>query len=361
MHFFIIINMLSIIVLSIFLLNFGDSYWKLSYHDLKAIWYLEAFRDLRIRYPKIRIAVVWSEKWQNSDGTYTDLRIESSPEALDAYRVGIKNKYFLGKNALKFTNYRMDLPDSGCYIGAFAEGGLYEDSVSVGQIKRYEILEGKPLAFVQFSLFWGKREIPLRQLRAIKTYGAIPMIQLLPWGKPYTLFTEQPSYSLDNIIAGKFDKYLIEVAQAIKNYRDPVFITFGVEMNGDWFPWSGIFNGGKVTNQYGDPNFPDGPERYRDAFRHVVNVFRKVGAQNVIWYFHADAISEPDEQWNFIENYYPGDDYVDWVGISAFGPQSTDDSWFNFSEVMDRVYTYLTGFFPDKPLMLAEWGVMEKN
>lgn len=274
-----------------------------------------------LRYPKIRIAVTWSEKWQNPDGSYIDLRIELSPEALDAYRVGVQSGYFLGKAALKVKNYTLSMQDSGCYIGAFAEEGEYEDSVSVDQLNQYEILSGKSVAFVQFSLFWGRRVIPTKQLNAIKKYGAVPMIQLLPWGEPYTLFKKQSFYSLDNIIAGKFDGYLKEIAHVIKSYKYPVLVTFGVEMNGDWFPWSGIYNGGKITDQYGDPKFPDGPEKYRDAFRHVVNVFRKAGTDNIIWYFHADAISEPNEPWNFIENYYPGNDYVDWIGISVFGPQ----------------------------------------
>ncbi len=353
--------MLKLILVPIFLLNFGDPYWELLYHDPKALWYLGAFNDLKSRYPAIKIAVIWSERWQNPDGSYTDLRIESSPEALDAFRVGISDPYFLDKKSLKIKNSHVFLQNKGCYVGAFAESGVYEDSVSFGQLERYEILSGKPLAFVQFSLFWGKEEIPVKQIQAIVDYGAIPMMQLLPWGEPYTLFRKQPLYSLDSIINGKFDRYLIKLARMIKNLNYPIFMTFGVEMNGNWFPWSGVYNGGMVTNCYGDPRKPDGPERYTDAFRHVVNLFRQVGASNVIWYFHANAISTPDEPWNFIENYYPGDKYVDWIGISVFGPQSKDDGWFSFREVMDKVYTYLLGLFPNKPLMVAEWGVMEKN
>ena len=34
------------------------------------------------------------------------------------------------------------------------------------------------------------------------------------------------------------------------------------------------------------PNFPDGPERFRDAYRHIIDLFRKEGVKNITWCFH---------------------------------------------------------------------------
>jgi len=136
-------------------------------------------------------------------------------------------------------------------------------------------------------------------------------------------------------------------------------VTFGVEMNGNWFPWSGIFQGNSTTTEYGDPTKPDGPERYVDAFRHVVEVFNDTGAMNVTWYFHPNHESYPDESWNSIENYYPGDDYVDWIGVSIYRAQSATEPWVTFEEVMEPIYMKLTTLFPNKPLMIPEWGVRE--
>ena len=42
------------------------------------------------------IAVVYSERWQNGDGSWSDLRIDSSLAALDAYKDGIVSDYYPG-------------------------------------------------------------------------------------------------------------------------------------------------------------------------------------------------------------------------------------------------------------------------
>jgi hypothetical protein len=56
-------------------------------------------------------------------------------------------------------------------------------------------------------------------------------------------------------------------AQDAKRVGIPIMVKFGTEVNGNWFPWSSILNGGGKTNGYGDPNYPNGPERFRDAYR----------------------------------------------------------------------------------------------
>lgn len=50
--------------------------------NLKAKWYEDALKMLQTNYSKIKIAIVYHEKWQNYDGTWSDLRINSSPQAL---------------------------------------------------------------------------------------------------------------------------------------------------------------------------------------------------------------------------------------------------------------------------------------
>ena len=65
-----------------------------------------------------------------------------------------------------------------------------------------------------------------------------------------------------------------------------MLIDFALEMKGDCFPWSGYWNGGGETAGYGDPDYPDGPERYRDAYRHLVELFREERIENVTRFFH---------------------------------------------------------------------------
>lgn len=89
-------------------------------------------------------------------------------------------------------------------------------------------------------------------------------------------------------------------------------------------PWSGRYDGAGATS-FGDPTWPDGPEHYRDAYRHIIDIFRQEGATNVTFVFQTNTIDggylpgsywEPFQQ---MKHYYPGDDYIDWLGLSAAG------------------------------------------
>ncbi len=322
------------------------------FHSPKAVWYAEALKDIQCKYKLIKIAVVWSEKWENPDGTWSDLRVNSSPEALDAFRNGISSPYFLS------TAPNIHKPDwKGCVVGAFVNAGDTEDSIDLLAIHRFEILTGKKVGVVPVSFFWGSQKFPISAVRRLVADGKIPMIRLMPWGPPYELEKEQAQYSLKRIADGNFDELLLNIARMLRDVKVPFFITFGVEPNGNWFPWSGIFNGGGKRDSTG--HLPEGPERYVKAFRHVVEVFRKAGTKNAIWYFQINSESVPDKEWNSAWNYYPGDDYVDWIGFSVYGAQYADEEWRSFDEVFDRIYLYMTRRFPEKPFMICEWGVRE--
>jgi beta-mannanase len=75
-----------------------------------------------------------------------------------------------------------------------------------------------------------------------------------------------------------------------------------------------------------------------------------------------NAGSFPDEEWNSMASYYPGDDYVDWIGISVYGPQSRKQArqyWETFTDLMDEYYPELAALSSDKPLAVVEFGVTE--
>lgn len=90
---------------------------------------------------------------------------------------------------------------------------------------------------------------------------------------------QDPVYSLQNIIDGKFDTELRQYAQDAKKFSTPLLIEFGTEMNGDWFPWSGTYN--------------EGPIVFRDAYRHIIDIFNQEGANNVTWFFHVNDYPAP--------------------------------------------------------------------
>jgi hypothetical protein len=342
-------------------MGFIFEWWGAESHS-KAQWYRDALTNLQTKYDKVKIAIVYHEYYETYAGDFADLRINSSPAALQAYQDVISLDYYIGKEGLNFSeqNQKVLPPENGCYVGFFPGWGDLEEAVTLPQIIEFENLANKSVAFAAFSNFWGENYSNSQNLDIIASYGAVPLLRFMPWGEPYWQpYGYQENYSLQRIIDGEFDQFLINWAHVLLNFSHPVMATFGVEMNGDWFAWSGSFQGGSTTMGYGDPTKADGPERYVDAFRHVIEVINTTGATNVTWYFHPNCESFPNEPWNSIDAYYPGDDYIDWIGISVYGAQSASEPWVSFEDILDPVYTELIATFPNKLLMIPEWGVRE--
>ena len=97
------------------------------------------------------------------------------------------------------------------------------------------------------------------------------------------------------------------------------------------------------TEAYGDLDTPDGAERYRDAYRRLVTIFRSEGARNVSFVFSVDARS-PSAEWDAVRLYYPGDAFVDWLAISDYGSLDPGAAVVPFARRLtdSRVYATLT-------------------
>jgi beta-mannanase len=141
-------------------------------------------------------------------------------------------------------------------------------------------------------------------------------------------------------------------------------VEYGTEVNGEWFGWNGKFHGGGTKDGFGDPGKADGPERFIAAYRHIISTMRSSGGTNITWVFHLDASQSPESAWNRFENYYPGADYVQWIGVSCYGPQKpTDrrDEFMGFREKLDPVYARIVKMAPEKPILVAEFGCTSGN
>ncbi|MGI9114357.1 MAG: glycoside hydrolase family 26 protein [Chthoniobacterales bacterium] len=67
----------------------------------KAEWIKQGLELFRTRYPRVKAAVYWHERWENQDGSYSNLRVNSSVESLEAYRAGVANPAWLGDLMLR--------------------------------------------------------------------------------------------------------------------------------------------------------------------------------------------------------------------------------------------------------------------
>ncbi len=256
-------------------------------------------------------------------------------------------------------------PLKGVYQSAITDFGGTEDEVTAKKIIDFEKLIGKKIVWAYFSNNWGKGiKFPDKSVKVIHSLGIVPFIRMMP-RTTFTDGVQDPQFTLQKIIDGKFDNNLTKWALAAKKTNIPLMVEFGTEVNGKWFPWSGILNGGGTTNKYGNPNYPDGPERFRDAYRHIIDLFRKENVTNITWAFH---VYPPDDlgdnkilkqSWNNIKNYYPGDNYIDWIGASIYGSFERGDSWNSFTKLLDKTYPILASVSPKKPLAVFEFGVLE--
>lgn len=248
-------------------------------------------------------------------------------------------------------------PETGIYHTAFSTFHSSSNNVSDKEIPYFINLAGKNIVWLNFANDWFNGiKFPLESVKNIYKYGVIPSIRMLPWS---TYDKYDTKYSLRKIVNGEFDKELKQWAKDLEASGIPVLIGFAGEPNGDWFPWSGMQNGAEKTNGYGDKTSYDGPEIYRDAYRHIIDLFRDAGVTRATWVFHVNAAGSSQEEWNQIKNYYPGDEYIDWIGISAYGPQRWGESYQRFEDIMKPGYDELVALTPNKPIAILEFGVAD--
>lgn len=149
------------------------------------------------------------------------------------------------------------------------------------------------------------------------------------------------------ILDGKCDPYLRGVAAAFKERPDDrILLRFAHEMNIEGSPFYPFHFG--LT-----------PADYAAAWRHIHTIFESEGVTNVEWVWSPNFRSNPDEAWNAIPLYYPGNDYVDWIGLSGYNWYDEfmygDLPWRWFSDIYHKVLSDLTCRYP-KPQMVAEVG-----
>jgi hypothetical protein len=249
------------------------------------------------------------------------------------------------------------------YFGAYADFGYSESDVTTKKIKDFENLAGKKLAWVYMTNSWKDGIVyPKKKIHTIVKSGSTPFIRFLPRsddGKNET--TADKLYTLQNIIDGKFDEELKKWAKDAMSDDIPILMDFGLEMTGFWFPWCGFYNGGGELAGYGDASYPDGPERFRDAYRHIINLFRTEGVKHVTWFFHPDIQRLPDKEWNSAKYYYPGDEYIDWIGLSVYGVQRDNAPWIYFSKALERRHMLIDEITDKKPIALLEFAVTDNH
>jgi hypothetical protein len=124
---------------------------------------------------------------------------------------------------------------------------------------------------------------------------------------------------LDEIIKGVYDENIEKIGNWIITSKRPVYLRIGYEFDGP-------------HNQY-DPGL------YVKAYRYIVDKFNDMQIKNIayVWHSYANHTDIPVTEW------YPGDEYVDWIGLSYFNSEQS------FIEGIAQLARQ-----KNKPLMIAE-------
>jgi mannan endo-1,4-beta-mannosidase len=168
---------------------------------------------------------------------------------------------------------------------------------------------------------WGESPTVTRTLAdLIIAHGAVPMLELEPFGVPLT-----------RIVDGRGDAYLLRFAKAVKSLHAHVLMSFEPESNGNWYSW-------------GYPHVR--PATEVAAWRHVVKMFDRAGARNVTWVWIINTAYNGSGP---IAALWPGNGYVSEAGIDGYFKSSHD----TFSTVFGPTVAALRRI-TGKPVLISE-------
>jgi hypothetical protein len=177
------------------------------------------------------------------------------------------------------------------------------------------------------------------------------------------------------INAGTHDATIRKTAEAMKAFGQEFFMRYCWEADGD--------------KRYAEVGRPD---EFVKAWIRIYNIFKEVGASNVIWVWCGNANTFKNKNQHtgsYAWDYYPGDEYVDWVSADGYNWAASDrnkaadykrDRWRSFVEIYDEFMSWArsTGPVPQtmqseasdvpaefprkrsvKPIMIGEYGAIE--
>jgi len=153
--------------------------------------------------------------------------------------------------------------------------------------------------------------------------------------------TSSDVYPLQQIAAGVFDSYVKSWADGLRAVHHRVLLRFDHEMNGNWSQWS--------TGVAGQT-----PADYVAAWRHVHDVFAAEGVSNVSWVWSPNVVYTGSTALALL---YPGDAYVDLVGLDGYnwGPSDQWHTWQSFAQVFLPTLTQVQAL-SRRPVMVTEVG-----
>jgi hypothetical protein len=210
-------------------------------------------------------------------------------------------------------------------LGAYTPGA----PANARTLSEYAAMVGRQPDIVMWYRYFGQPLLESSEIRNLRATGQTPMVTWEPYDQ-----------SLAQIASGAYDTYLHESARIAKSWGGTLMVRFAHEMNGSWYPWGG-------SNST--------PETYLAAWRHIVSLFREDGADNVRWVWSPNV---QEGRKYPISPYFPGDEWVDYVGLDGYNWGSAKGAWQSLETVFSTSYSVVTQLSA-KPVIITETSSSE--
>jgi Glycosyl hydrolase family 26 len=209
-------------------------------------------------------------------------------------------------------------PTLASYLGVFEPGAPPD----YDPIADFAAVAGRAPNLVGYYSGWAQ-PFDTSFAQTLYQHHEIPFVQIDP-----------TDASVAAIANGTYDDYLHSYADSVRGFAHAVAIGFGHEMNAPWYSW-----GYKQTS----------PATFVAAWRHLVTLFRSAGAGNVTWVW---TIQADESGTRPITAFWPGAQYVNWVGIDGYYYVPSDTFASVFGQTINQVRTLTS-----KPVLLSETAV----
>ena len=229
------------------------------------------------------------------------------------------------------------VPLDGVYYGYYhPELDVHPDNIKLGMV------EGDNPSLIMYYQDWNENsKFNTRLMNEIYAGGAIPVVTWEPWDTQNldNALINHNKYSAKAILSGYYDDHIRSWAKGAKKFGKPFYLRFAHEMNGNWYPWGNH-----------DDNSAD---EYKAMWIYVHNIFEEEGAENVLWLWSPNNTDQFGDSVEVLK-FYPGSEYVDWVGFSAFNWGTTNENtiWKDFANISMGIYMELGKL--GKPIMVSE-------
>lgn len=185
---------------------------------------------------------------------------------------------------------------------------------------------------IYFSWLEFNDSLLVEKLMEIGSRGRTPIITIEPWTK------NDPDQLMSGIIAGHYDNEINRIGRCLNRLKSPMRISWGHEMDQDLtrrYSWSGV-----------------NPKEFISAYRYFVDKMKMAVDQEIQWIWA--PVGKRD-----CERYWPGNEYVDAVGVPVYSFPAWDRKTYGFIRsfpvCFNEKYSIIAQF--RKPVIIMEMGV----